>query len=105
MTVLVSDEIPKNFLKEEAISQAEIEKGREIYFEKGCQACHQIGEKGGAVGPALTTVGLRLEPGYIYKHLLEPKIANSNTVEPNLGLSEEEALSLTRFLMTLRNEK
>jgi mono/diheme cytochrome c family protein len=105
MTVLVSDEIPENFLKEEDISQAEIEKGREIYFEEGCQACHQIGEKGGAVGPALTTVGSRLEPGYIYKHLLDPGISNINTVEPNLGLSDEEALSLTKFLLSLKGKK
>lgn len=105
MTVLVSDEIPKNILKEEDISQAEIEKGRVIYFEKGCQACHQIGEKGGAVGPALTTIGLRLTPGYIYKHLLNPRISNINTAEPNLGLSDEEALSLIKFLSNLQGKK
>lgn len=104
MTLLVSDEIPKDFLKAENISQDDIEKGREIYIEKGCQACHQIGGKGGAVGPVLTTIGLRLTPGYIYKHLLNPRISNINTAEPNLGLSGEEALSLTKFLFNLEGK-
>ncbi len=76
-----------------------------VYFEKGCQACHQIGEKGGAVGPALTTTGLRLTPGYIYEHLLNPRISNINTAEPNLGLSDEEALSLMKFLSNLQGKK
>ncbi len=104
MTVLVSDEIPKDFLKGEIISRADIDKGQKIYFEKGCQACHQIGDEGGAVGPTLTTVGLRLKPGYIYKHLLNPSLINANTVEPDMDLSEDEALSLTKFLMNLRNK-
>lgn len=104
MTVLVSDEIPKDFLKGEIISRADIDKGQKIYFEKGCQACHQIGDEGGAVGPTLTTVGLRLKPGYIFKHLLNPSLINANTVEPDMDLSEEEALSLTKFLMNLRNK-
>lgn len=105
MTVLVSDEVPKDFLKGKIISRAEIEKGRETYRAKGCQACHQIGEKGGAVGPPLNAAGLRLTPGYIYKHLLNPKISNIDTVEPNLGLSEEEAISLTKFLLSLKGKK
>lgn len=104
MTVLVSDEIPKDFLKGEIISRADIDKGQKIYFEKGCQACHQIGEEGGAVGPTLTSVGLRLKPGYIFKHLLNPRLINANTVEPDMDLSEEEALSLTKYLMNLRNQ-
>ncbi len=105
MTILVSDVIPQDFLKDEAISLAEIEKGREVYLEKGCQACHQIGEEGGAVGPPFTKVGLRLTPGYIYKHLLNPKISNRNTVEPDLGLTEEEALSLTKYLIHLKGRE
>lgn len=104
VNVLVSDEIPKDFLKGEIISRADIDKGQKIYFEKGCNACHQIGEFGGAVGPTLTSVGLRLKPGYIFKHLLNPSLINANTVEPDMDLSEEEALSLTKFLMNLRNK-
>ena len=104
MNVLVSDEIPKDFLKGEIISQADIDEGQKIYFEKGCNACHQIGEDGGAVGPTLTTVGLRLQPEYIYAHLLNPSLINAETVEPDMDLSEDEALSLTKFLMNLRTK-
>ncbi len=105
LTVLVSDEIPKDLLEGEDIPASEVEKGRELYMQKGCQACHQIGAEGGAVGPALTSVGSRLTIGYIYKHLLNPKIANRATREPDLGLTEEEALILTKFLISLNSER
>jgi mono/diheme cytochrome c family protein len=105
LTILVSDEIPKNLLEGEDISVSEVERGRELYLQKGCQACHQIGAEGGAVGPTLTSVGSRLTPGYIYKHLLNPKIANKATREPNLGLTEDEALILTKFLISLNLEQ
>jgi cbb3-type cytochrome oxidase cytochrome c subunit len=105
LTVLVSDEIPKNLLGGEDISASEVEKGREVYLRKGCQACHQIGAEGGAVGPTLTSVGSRLTPGYIFKHLLNPKIANKATREPDLGLTEDEALILTKFLISLNLEQ
>jgi mono/diheme cytochrome c family protein len=104
-TVLVSDEIPQDLLKNETISPEDRLKGRQIYIEKGCQACHQIGDEGGAIGPPLTTVGSRLIPGYIYKHIIKPKIANRNTREPDLKISEEEALRLTKFLATLKDKK
>jgi mono/diheme cytochrome c family protein len=104
LTVLVSEEIPKNLLEGEDISGSEIKRGREVYFQKGCQACHQIGKEGGAVGPALTSVGSRLTPGYIYKHLLNPKIVNRATREPDLGLTEDEALIITKFLLSLNLE-
>lgn len=105
LAVLVSDEIPKNLFEGEDISASEVERGKKLYLQKGCQACHQIGAEGGAVGPALTSVGSRLTPGYIYKHLLNPKIANKATREPNLGLTEDEALILTKFLISLNLEQ
>jgi mono/diheme cytochrome c family protein len=104
MTNLVTNKIPRNLLKEEEISYEDIEKGKEIYLEKGCHACHQIFEEGGAVGPPLTSAGLRLIPGYVYQYLLDPKITNTKVVMPNLGLSKEEALNLTKFIMSLKGK-
>lgn len=104
MTNLVTNKIPRNLLKEEEISYEDIEKGKKIYLEKGCHACHQISEEGGAVGPPLTSAGLRLIPGYVYQYLLDPKITGTKVVMPNLGLSQEEALSLTKFIMSLKGK-
>ena len=51
----------------------DINDGENIYREKGCKACHQIGIEGGAVGPNLSKVEERLTPNYIYMHLKDPQ--------------------------------
>ena len=76
----------------------QIEVGREIYRDKGCYACHAIEGEGGAVGPALTNVGDRLEPEYIFFHLKDPNRGVPFAPEPNYDLSDEEALALIHFL-------
>ena len=78
-----------------------IEPGRLLYEAKGCKACHQIGFAGGAVGPTLTAVADRLEPGFIYARLKSPQRFNPDVVEPDYGLTNSEALDLTKFLMSL----
>lgn len=79
--------------------------GRDLYQAKGCQACHQIGVTGGAVGPPLTAVADRLEPGYIYARLKSPQRFKPDVVEPDYGLTNSEALDLTRFLMSLSQKQ
>jgi putative heme-binding domain-containing protein len=46
-----------------------------------CLNCHQVGEHGGAVGPALSDVGKRLKPEEIAEALLWPK----RTVKPEFS--------------------
>src|SRR5207247_10885859 len=38
-----------------------------------CLSCHQVGARGGTVGPALTDVGKRLKPEEIAEAILWPK--------------------------------
>ncbi|HEY5645939.1 MAG TPA: c-type cytochrome, partial [Pseudomonadales bacterium] len=40
--------------------------------ELGCLVCHQLGEQGNAVGPALTDVGARRDADYIRESILNP---------------------------------
>lgn len=101
-TVLVSSDIPDT-LPDIGLPPAEqVESGSELYEQKGCRACHQIGIDGGAVGPNLTSVGNRLTPGYIYVHLGDPQAVIPGIVEPDYGLTIEERVCLTSFLMSLR---
>ncbi len=102
--VLVSDEIPENIPDNGLSFQEQKEAGKTLYFDKGCQACHQIGMNGGAVGPNLSNVGNRLTGGYIFKHLENPQTFIPDIVEPNYGFNEYERINLTRYLMSLKNE-
>jgi mono/diheme cytochrome c family protein/predicted nucleic acid-binding Zn-ribbon protein len=102
VNVLVSNEIPETLPENGLNRPQQIEVGRVLYLDKGCMACHQIGAEGGAVGPNLTTAGLRLTEGYVFKHLEDPAVLTPGIVEPNYGLSTEERVNLTRYIMSLR---
>jgi mono/diheme cytochrome c family protein len=48
-------------------------RGRQLYEQLGCQACHQLGTTGGYVGPELSMTGTRLKPGWIAAWLSHPQ--------------------------------
>ena len=93
--------------------RADAARGQALFDAKGCIACHQLNGKGGDVGPSLTTqvpefpvgtwVGDKLQGGWIYRWLRNPQALLPDTLEPNLGLSEQEALDLTAYLLTLKS--
>ncbi len=98
---LVDPRIPHNFLPEDPTPE-EVAQGKQLYDEKGCYACHQIGAEGGAVGPVLGDAGDRLENGYIFAYLRNPGAFRPEAPEPNYALTEGEAIFLTKFLSTLK---
>ncbi len=93
--------------------EANVERGQQLFDEKGCIACHQLHGTGGDVGPSLTTqvpefphgtwVGDKLNGGWIYQWLKNPQALLPETLEPNLGLTDQEALDLTAFLLSLKS--
>jgi cbb3-type cytochrome oxidase cytochrome c subunit len=78
--------------------------GAVLYDRLGCRGCHQISGSGGYVGPDLTKVGRRLQPGWIAAWLTSPGSWKPGTLQPDYGLSAAEASSITAYLMTLRDE-
>ncbi len=93
--------------------RADIDRGKALFDAKGCIACHQLDEKGGDVGPNLTTqvpefphgtwVGDKLRGEWIYQWLKDPHSLVPGALEPNLALSDQEALDLTAYLLSLKN--
>jgi putative heme-binding domain-containing protein len=53
-------------------------KGRETFAAAGCVVCHQIGGEGAAVGPDLSTVGLRFTVRDILEATIDPSKAMSD---------------------------
>jgi len=104
-TALVNNSIPSDFLRGERFSKEEVEKGRRLYHNKyRCQSCHQINYEGGTMGPELvstdTSVRERRTAGWIYAWIKNPKALDPQTVEPSLGLTDEEALLITKYLLS-----
>lgn len=97
---LTNKKLPSGIFDNEKPSQEVVEAGKNLFYDKGCNACHAEGTKGGGVvGPNLGTVGDRLQPAYMFHHLKNPILANPRAIEPNYGLSEQEIKSLVGFLI------
>jgi cytochrome c2 len=98
--VFVDDSIPKNF--EKSFMIGDVEKGKNVFDDKGCISCHILGDNGGYVGPQLNGTGRRLKAGWIYEFLMNPLKYQPETVHPDYNLTEDEARELTAFLWSLK---
>lgn len=79
----------------------DMQRGRELYGQLGCAACHQLGTKGGYVGPELSNTGERLRPGWIDAFLKTPERYKPDTLQPDYGLSDADSHALTAYLSSL----
>lgn len=68
-------------------------------FEQVCVACHQLGGRGGAVGPALDGLSARFDAATLRKWLVDPQSVKPGTAMPKLPLTEADLDSLTTFLL------
>ena len=101
--VLRDDEV--DWVKIDVKNPQLIMEGETLFFEKyGCQACHQVGGKGGYVGSPLDRTGNRLSAGWVYNWIKNPQKYYPGTIDPNAGLSDEEARAITTYLMSLKGE-
>jgi mono/diheme cytochrome c family protein len=92
---------------------ADDKRGKTLFDAKGCIACHQLHDQGGDVGPSFTTqvpdfgqgtwVGDKLRGEWIFQWLKNPQALVPNTLEPNLGLTDQETLDLTAYLLSIKN--
>lgn len=88
--------------------QAEAEKGKKLFAERGCTACHSIG-KGKIAGPDLLGVTQRRDEEWLKKWLKSPDtmiLTDPIAKEmlgvymvpmPNLGLSDDEIDALIDY--------
>lgn len=87
------------------IGPREIEVGRSLFERSGCRSCHQVGSKGGYVGPSFTSgtpIGRKLEPGWIVRWLEDPQALKPDVLEPRYGFTREQARAIAAYLMTLK---
>jgi mono/diheme cytochrome c family protein len=87
--------------------------GARLFEVKGCRGCHQLGGRGGSIGPALDNEGLKIKhqlpmagvdgphtvPQWLIEHFRDPQkiVAGSQMKTP--GLNHDEILALTTFML------
>ena len=59
-------------LADRAAEQGDAARGAVLFVDLGCDACHQVGDQGGTVGPSLTAVGTTLSAERIIEETLWP---------------------------------
>lgn len=94
--------------------------GRKLFAEKGCAGCHKIeGVSNGSIGPELSTVGSKYKhefdytrvkgehtvANWIYEHFKNPQAVTPGTIMPNFNFTDEEAKSLTIYMLSLTKGK
>lgn len=78
-----------------------------IFTQHACQACHRLGEEGGAIGPPLDDLGARRDADHIRRSILEPNADTTagyegmaGTMPANFGqqMTAAQLEALVRFL-------
>jgi len=77
--------------------------GKNLYNQSRCDLCHQIGGKGGIIGPDLTHAGGKHDTLWLSKQIKDPKSHHPNTQMPAYSqLSDEDIQALVTFLLELK---
>lgn len=96
------------------ITAGDAKRGEDLFHHSpvaACASCHQVGGKGGDVGPILDGIAVRAEKSYILESLMEPNAKLAKGFEnltispmPPLGLllKEQELADILAYLDTLR---
>jgi putative heme-binding domain-containing protein len=76
--------------------------GQKVYAAQRCSVCHKVGEAGGAMGPALTTVGDKRDMAWLKKYLVDPKSVSPDNRMPAVKVEGKELDDLVAYLLTLK---
>ena len=106
------------FSKSEAINypaftnSGDAANGKKLVQDLGCVACHLMdGDKPAHIttrrrfGPPLVKLGSKVKPEWLFNWLKEPRHYAPLTRMPNMRLSDQEAMDITAYLLTLHDKQ
>jgi mono/diheme cytochrome c family protein len=80
------------------------DKARLLLTEKlSCFGCHQLGDRGGRIGPSLSGAGARLQPAYVYGVIQNPRAVEPHSIMPRVPLTEETIRLIASYLILQTN--
>ncbi len=87
---------------EELVGGEDIAKGIALFEGLGCYGCHEtkgFGEdRNSMIGPDLTEIGSKVNPGWLLEWLKNPKHFRPSTRMPDFRLEEQDAMAITSYL-------
>ena len=76
--------------------------GSALVAQRGCQGCHVVNGKGGAIGPNLDTLFSRRDAAYVMQKLSKPTFDNPRSIMPFFNLNESQKKALVAYLKTIQ---
>ena len=76
--------------------------GQKLYASQGCAACHQIGGKGGKIGPDLSKEGKKRNAPWLTAFLKDPRSKIPKGSMPPVKASAKELQDLSAYMLTLK---
>jgi len=76
-------------------------KGKKLFQKLGCHGCHLADgfQTEAKVGPSLNRIKYKVGAAWLFDWIKEPKKYLPDTRMPNFGLSDEDALAITAYLI------
>ncbi len=87
-------------------STGDAEKGKLLFTDKGCIACHSPARDEAGLTrrvPLLSDAGLKMNEDWLYKWIDDPKSVNPDTWMPNVELTADDVIRLTAYVATLKD--
>lgn len=78
--------------------------GKTLFGDYGCDNCHTISGAGDAVGPDLTYAGAKLQDGYLFHLIKNPRFVIPDTPMKDAKLDDIDVEDLVAYLRTLKYE-
>jgi cytochrome c551/c552 len=80
-------------------------RGRALFSEAGCVACHKVRGFGGSLGPDLTQMGdHHRDPEWHLQHFRDPQSTSPESMMPPFDhLLEEDLVALTVYMLSLKD--
>jgi cytochrome c2 len=87
-----------------ASSAPAVDKGKSLFLDYDCTACHRMGSEGRFVGPDLTWIGKRKTQDWEKIWLTDPPAFKADTFMPNFHIPEKGVEALAAYLHTLQGQ-
>ncbi len=82
-----------------------VARGRALFAQHHCAACHKIHGEGGKVGPDLSYVGDdRPDRDWHVRHFRDPQSVSPGSIMPKFLLSDKDITDLTSYMLSLRSQ-
>lgn len=77
-------------------------RGKEVFEQRACVACHKLGEKDGMVAPDLSFEGLMKDDQWLMDHFRNPRTRIPDSIMPGFRFTASDFQAMTAYLATLR---